>query len=120
MKERRKYVRINIPLEVSYGLQGKQGVYYKSVTKNISANGARFCIEEELPKGTVLDIAIKIPTKPQPIPIKARIVWTKKQSEQGKDVYDSGFEIVEIDESCKSEFFQYLCTLMYDQLKKIG
>lgn len=118
MQERRRYVRLNIPLEVSYTIQGKGGALRKSITKNISPSGARFTVEGELPKGTVLDIAIKIPTKAEPIPVKAKIVWTRKENEQGKGFYDTGFEFTLIPEESKQLFFQYLCNLMYDQLKK--
>ena len=118
MQERRKYVRLNIPLEVNYTLAGKASQQLKSVTKNVSPNGARFTIEGQLPKGATLDITIKIPTNPTPIPIKAKVVWSKKETEQEKDIYDVGFEFTQIPEESKSVFFQYLCNLMYDQLKK--
>lgn len=118
MQERRRYVRLNIPLQVGYIIQGKKGTRGNSITKNISPNGARFVIEKELPKGTIVDIDIKIPAKPEPIPIKAKVVWSKKEAVQGKDIYDAGFEFVQIPEESKQVFFQYLCNLMYDQLKK--
>lgn len=118
MQEKRRYVRLNIPLEVSYTIEGKEATPRKSITKNISPNGARFTVEEELSVGTVLNIDIKIPTKNEPIPIKAKIVWSKKESEQqGKEIYDAGFEFIQIPEQNKQEFFQYLCNLMYNQLK---
>ena len=120
MQERRRYVRLNVPLEVSYTIEGRSDPSRKSISKNISPSGIRFVMGEELPKGVILQLNIKIPSKTEPIPLKARVVWTKKEVREGKEVYDSGFEIVDIDEGCKSEFFQYLCTLMYDQLKKIG
>lgn len=119
MQERRRYVRLTIPLEVQYVLGGKKVKEYKSITKNISPNGARFTIEEHLPKGDIIDIEIKIPTKAEPIPIKAKIAWSKKETGQSKDIYDTGFEFVQIPEESKKEFFQYLCNLMYDQLKQI-
>ncbi len=117
MQERRRYVRLNMPLEVRYSIQGEKGSAYKSFTKNISPNGVRFAVEKELPAGTILDINIIIPTKSDPIPIKAKIIWSKKGVEQEKDVYDAGFEFVNIPEQSKKEFFQYLCNLMYNQLK---
>lgn len=119
MQERRRYVRLNIPLEVSYSIQGKEAAQYKAITKNISPNGARFFLEKDLPKGTVLNLNIKIPTRGEPIPIKARIVWSKKEMQQEKSFYDAGFEFSEIPEESKRIFFQYLCNLMYDQLKEI-
>ncbi len=119
MQERRRYVRLNIPLEVSYSIQGEKGTRYKSTTKNISPNGVRFVLEKELPAGTILDIGIIVPSKSEPIPIKAKIIWSKKEFEKGKDTYDAGFEFVHIPEESKKEFFQYLCNLMYNQLKTI-
>ena len=118
MKERRRYARLNIPLDVHYLVRG-QKQKLKSVTKNISPNGVRFALEKEVPAGEILDIEIKIPNKPEPIPIKARLVWSKKELKQGKDVFDAGFEFVQVPDESKNEFFQYLCNLMYEQLKKI-
>lgn len=119
MQERRKYARLTVPLEVSYTIEGKEGTQYKTVAKNISPNGAMLSIEEELPKSAILDLEIKIPEDPKSIPIKARVVWSKKGSEEGKEAYDAGLEFVQIPEESKNTFFQYLCNLMYDQLKRI-
>ena len=119
MQERRKYVRLNIALEVGYAIKGEDVTAYKSITKNISPNGARFTIEKKLPKGTILDLEIKIPSISDPIPIKAKIIWSQKDAVQQKDIYDAGFEFVHIPEQSKDIFFQYLCNLMYEQLKKM-
>ncbi|MBL7085088.1 MAG: PilZ domain-containing protein [Candidatus Omnitrophica bacterium] len=118
MQERRRYVRLNIALEVSYTIQGREGAQHKAVTKNISPNGARFVVGEELPKGTVIDLKIKILTRTESIPVKAKVIWTKKETEQGEAAYDAGLEFIQISEESKDVFFQYLCNLMYDQLKK--
>lgn len=118
MQERRRYVRLNIPLEVSYIPEGKEGRRLKSITKNISPNGARFVIEDKLPKGAILDLEIKIPTRTEPISIKAKVIWTKEEVEKGKNIYDAGLEFVQISKENKSLFFQYLCNLMYEQFKK--
>jgi c-di-GMP-binding flagellar brake protein YcgR len=120
MKERRRYVRLNISLEINYSIHGQTSIQRKSITKNISPGGARFEVEEQLPKGAILDIDIKIPTREEPITLKARNVWSKKESKLGKDVYDSGFEFIEIPEKDKQIFLQYLCNMMYDQFKAMG
>ena len=119
MQERRRYVRLNIPLEVSYTLQGKEDSQHKTITKNISPNGVGFILKEELPKGAVLNLSIKIPAKSEPIPIKAKVAWSKRETKEGEGNYEAGFEFIEIAEESKGIFFQYLCNLMYDQLKKI-
>lgn len=116
MQERRKYVRLNVCLDVSYTIEGREGSYYKSITRNISPNGARFAVIEQLPKGTVLCINIKIPTRTEPIPVKARIVWSKKEDIKQKDMYDTGLEFIQISDEGKRDFLQYLCNLMYEQL----
>ena len=118
MYEKRRYVRLNIPLEVSYIIRGREGKRYKSITKNISPKGAELVLEEELPKGTILDLAIKIPENEETVPIKAKVVWSKKDSEHKQGIYNAGFEFIEVGEKSKKIFFQYLCDLMYDQLKR--
>ncbi|MFC1631317.1 PilZ domain-containing protein [Candidatus Omnitrophota bacterium] len=119
MKERRKFVRLNIPLEVSYTIQGTDQDPQRSVTKNISPNGASFTVEEDSPKGTMFDINIRIPEQAEPIPIKAKIVWSQKEAEQEQASYNAGFEFIQIPENSKQMFFQYLCNFMYDQFKKL-
>jgi len=121
MQERRKYARLNIPLEVSCLLNGEGGLQCKTVTKDISPNGARLSIDKELTPGSTLDLEVKIPVKEEPIPIKAKVVWSKKDatSAADKDAYDAGLEFVQIPDDSKNAFFQYLCNLMYDQLKRI-
>lgn len=116
MVERRKYARLTIPLEVSYVLSGVEGPGNKTVTKDISPNGARVSVDEELAPGTMLNLEVKIPSKEEPIPIKAKVVWSKKDEAIG---YEAGLEFIKIPEDSKNVFFQYLCNLMYDQLKRI-
>lgn len=120
MQERRKYVRLNIPLEINYSIQGKGGQWRKTITKNISPNGARFSIEEALSKGAVLELKIKIPPEDKSIPVKAKIVWIEKDLGQEGNVYDTGLEFVQFSEEDKAAFFQYFYNLMYDQFKKFG
>ncbi len=119
MQERRKYARLTVPLEVNYSIEGKDNAQYKTVAKNISPNGAMLSMEGELPKGAILDLEIKIPDSPKPIPVKVRVVWSKEESREGKKTYHAGLEFIEIPEESKNTFFQYLCNLMYDQLKRI-
>ena len=82
MQERRRYVRLNIALEVIYSILGKEDNRYKSITKNISAGGVRFNTEKEAPKGAAFLLEIKIPNATEVIPIKAKIVWAKKEVER--------------------------------------
>ncbi|MBN2097372.1 MAG: PilZ domain-containing protein [Candidatus Omnitrophica bacterium] len=119
MQERRQYVRLNIPLEISYAVQGEKTPLHKTVTKNISPNGARFILERDLPKGTIVEMEVKIPTRPEAIRVKAKVIWTKKQSGPDEQNYDAGLEFIQISEENKNDFFQYFCNLMYDQFKKI-
>ena len=119
MQERRRYVRLNIALEITYSLPGAAEIQYKTFTKDISPNGARFTIEKEMPKGSVVDLKIKIPTADQIIPVKAKIVWFRKDSQADKNTYDCGLEFISIPQDSTTIFFQYLCSLMYEQLKEL-
>lgn len=102
MQERRKYV-LKHSFRSSYSIQERQGLCFKTITKNISPSGARFTTREALPKDTILDIAIKIPTETKLI--KAKIVWSSEKSEPGKKLHDSGCEFIQIPEKSKQVFF---------------
>ncbi|UCB56531.1 MAG: PilZ domain-containing protein [Candidatus Omnitrophota bacterium] len=116
MRERRKYVRMTTPLEVSYTVEGKEALPQKSTTKDISPDGVSFPVKEEIPKGSLLNINVKIPTRSDAVAIKAKVVWCG----EGKDSCVVGLEFIHISEEAKQDFLQYLCNLMYSQLKNLN
>jgi len=112
--ERRKYVRLLTPLGIAYTVPGS-GNIRQAITKNISADGLRFeTTDPGLEEAMVLEIKLDIPTAPNPIHAKGKIIWKKKVSLEDLAPSDCGVELIEIEEDNKNTFLKFLCDLIYD------
>lgn len=112
--ERRKYVRLLTPLGIAYTVPGS-GNMRQAMTKNISADGLRFeTTDAELKEMTTIEIKLDIPTAPNPIHAKGKIVWRKRVSLEDGSPFDCGVEFIEIEEDNKNTFLKFLCDLIYD------
>jgi Tfp pilus assembly protein PilZ len=112
IEEKRRYLRLNIPLEIEYIL-GDSDKVRKAVTKDISAFGIRFATTDRLETGSNLEVALKIPNVPNPVHASGKIAWSKKASAEGNSPFDVGIEFVKIEEDNKNTFLKYLCDLIY-------
>jgi len=111
--ERRRYVRLKVPLQVSYTFPGS-GMIHQAVTKNISADGIRFETRDaELKESAVIDIILDAPGTPNPIHAKGKVIWRRKVSLEDGAPMDCGIELIEIEEDNKNTFLKFLCDLIY-------
>ena len=112
--ERRKYVRLLTPLSIAYAVPGS-GNIRQAMTKNVSADGLRFeATDADLKETTMIEIKLDIPTAPNPIHAKGKIVWRKRLSLEDGSPSDYGVEFMEIEEDNKNTFLKFLCDLIYD------
>lgn len=74
---RRKYKRLDIHLDVKYSLVGgqKQPQVFAGKVVNISAAGIYVYSPCTLPLGSMLDLSIFLPGKPEPMEATGRVVW---------------------------------------------
>lgn len=112
VEEKRRFLRLTTPLELSYILSGDDRVY-KAVTKDLSALGLRFVSQKELQPETTVDITLYIPNLKNPIHVTGKVVWQRRQSLEDNAPYDIGVEFVQIEEDNKNTFLKYLCDLIY-------
>lgn len=111
--ERRRYVRLLVPLKISYTIPGS-GKIYQAVTKNLSADGLRFDITDpSIKEADLLELKIDVPSAPNPIHAKGTIIWRKRLSLEDGSPFDCGVEFTEIEEDNKNSFLKYLCDLIY-------
>ena len=78
MKERRRYVRIDLCTQVEYEILPMQSPL-KAETKNISAGGLCLLVDEEIQPGAVLHLKFYLPDKEKTcVESLGRVVWQKK------------------------------------------
>lgn len=116
--ERRKFIRINVPIDVTYARPG-ENTLHKSITKDISPEGVRFETElASLQKSDPLDLVLKIPDAPNPVHARGRIAWKKKLSLADDSPYDMGVGFEKIEEDNKNTFLKFLCDVIYNSTKE--
>lgn len=112
IEEKRRYLRLNVPLEIEYVL-GNNDRVYKAVTKDISAFGIRFATTDKLQEGDNLEVTLRIPNISNPVHASGKIAWSRKVLSEGNAPFDIGIEFVKIEEDNKNTFLKYLCDLIY-------
>jgi c-di-GMP-binding flagellar brake protein YcgR len=109
-KERRRYTRLEIRLEVEYQTHGRISVYNKSATRNISEVGMAIQMHRFTKEKEVIDFALKVPTDYIPITGRGSVVWvrTEEENEENGPVTAAGLKFLQFDEEGKEKFFNFL------------
>lgn len=111
--ERRRYVRLEAPITVSYVLPKADTILHTS-TKNISADGIRLQTpERSIKEADIVSLILHIPRAVNPVHAKGTVIWKKRISLEDGAPYDIGIEFTEIEEDNKNTFLRFLCDLMY-------
>ena len=112
VEEKRKYLRLNVPVEIGYLLPGSDRIY-TAVTKDISASGIRFETVENFQNGLGLELTLKLPNIQNPVHVYGKIAWQEKSNRKDGVFTDVGIEFVKVEEDNKNTFLKYLCDLIY-------
>jgi len=112
-RERRRYVRLKTPVELSY-FSGDGRKVSKTITTNMSADGLRFQTEDrDISEGDSLELKLSMAGAANPVHAKAKVVWTKRVSLEDGAPSDVGLEFTDIEEDNKNTFLKNLCDLIY-------
>ena len=77
-EEHRRSQRIARTFIIRYPwMEGETSRWGMSQIKDLSATGLRFVAERDFTVGEVLDIEVRVPTAPNPLQLKGKIVWSK-------------------------------------------
>lgn len=119
-RERRRYVRLNTPVEISYFPGGGRKVS-SAVTTNLSADGLRFQTKDKgIDKGDSLEIKLSMAGAANPVHAKAEVIWKKRLSLEDGSPFDVGMAFVSIEEDNKNTFLKNLCDLLYQISENAG
>ena len=92
MEERRRFVRLDTRLETTCTVL-PTGAAKTTVAKDISGGGICLFAESILAPGTHLQVAMKLPDRPQPINFSAEVVWCEPYEVIGKTERQRAVEI---------------------------
>ena len=92
MEERRKFVRLDTRLEVSYTALPADKAK-RSLTKDVSGGGICFFAEKPLPPGARLQVAMTLPGRETPVNFTAEVVWSEAYEVIGKGARQRAVEV---------------------------
>ena len=110
-KERRKSIRLDITIDVKYKIL-KIGEKGAAITKNISGEGMRLSVSEEIPTASILLLEMKIPIYPELITAKGIVVWSKRSESKIKK-FEIGVKFIKINPIAKTRIFKYIYEHIY-------
>ena len=98
MRERRKYVRIDLCVDVGYKLVSESKQPFVSNTKNISEGGMCFLANDKFKAGDVLNLTFRLPNDngakdKREINCQAEVAWQLK----GNNGYLTGIKFIDLD-----------------------
>ncbi|MDO8603009.1 MAG: PilZ domain-containing protein [Candidatus Omnitrophota bacterium] len=113
MREKRRFIRFDIALKVSYIIRKELKAEKTGTTKDISAQGMQLLTEEKMETGDKVDLKIFVPEAPNPVHIRGVVVWSGESGIAKRHCHSSGIDFEKIEEDNKNTFLKFLCNLMY-------
>ena len=113
MREKRRFIRFDIALKVSYIIQKEPKAEKIGTTKDVSAQGMQLLTGVKLDVGDKVDLKIFVPEALNPAHMKGLVVWSRGSDPVRSHSYASGIDFEKIEEDNKNTFLKFLCDLMY-------
>ena len=114
-KERRKFMRFHIPLNVEFREAAASSDYYSGTTINFSRHG--FCFESDEPlfqKFSNVEMRVQVPGKEIFVPITAHIVWTQNLNNR----FMAGVQIRDMNREAKSDILEFCYNTWLETVRK--
>ncbi len=92
MEERRRFVRLDTRLDVSYAVQ-PAGTVQRTSSKDIGGGGICLFADHVLEPGTCLKVSMKLPELEQPVAFTAEVVWSEPYEVIGRTVRERAVEL---------------------------
>ena len=110
MTERRKYIRFNTPVEIEYRTLTLNPIFGKTLAKDLSREGIRLGIKQELPAGTPLEISVNVPGDNLPVFATGKVAWA--------DGLEAGLKLTKISQNDRTRMLEYVYKEWLKKTKK--
>ena len=100
MPERRKYLRFNTLLDVEYKTLALNPIFGKALVKDLSREGIRFGIKQNVAVGTPVQIALSVPGDNLPVFATGKVAWA--------DGLDAGIKLTKISRTDRVRMLEYV------------
>ena len=110
MPERRKYMRFNTPLSLEYRTLTLNPIFGKTLAKDLSREGMRFDIKEDVPVGASLELCMNVPGDNLPVFATGKVAWANG--------FDAGVKITKISQQDRLRVLEYVYTEWLKNIRK--
>ncbi len=111
MSERRKYMRFNTPIDVEYRTLTLNPIFGKALAKDLSKDGLKFGLKQDIPIGTTLEICLSVPGDNLPVFATGKIAWA--------DGLDAGLKLTKISPAGRARVLEYVYKEWLKSTKKV-
>ena len=100
MNDRRKYMRFEAPLDVEYRTLTLNPIFGKALAKDLSKEGMRVGLRQNLPQGTPIEICVNVPGDNLPVFATGKIAWA--------DGLEAGVRLTKINKNDRVRVLEYV------------
>ncbi len=100
MNERRKYLRFNTPVDIQYKTLTLNPLFGKALAKDLSKEGLRIGMKDQVPVGTALEIQMNVPGDNLPVFATGKVAWA--------DGFDTGVRLTKINQADRMRVLEYV------------
>ena len=98
--ERRKYMRFQAPIGLEYRTLTLNPIFGKALAKDLSREGMRLGLRQEIPAGTPVEICMNVPGDNLPVFVNGKIAWA--------DGIEAGIRLTKISHVDRTRVLEYV------------
>jgi len=113
MIERRKFIRLQAPIGVTYKVlkKIKRAKSSQTLIKNIGGGGIRIMTKDDLKSGDLVELAIEIPHLKEPIRAVGEVVWFAHFRDRDREGREAGIRFRDIEPKNLHRVLEFVHTI---------
>ncbi len=109
--ERRRYMRFQAPVDLEYRTLTLNPIFGKALAKDLSREGVRLGLKQDIPAGTPIEICMNVPGDNLPVFASGKVAWA--------DGLEAGIKLTKISQSDRTRVLEYVYKEWLKSAKKL-
>ncbi len=117
MIDKRRYVRLDTELALTFERKGLGSLKGEATVKNVSARGLCFVSKISLGVGEKIYMTLTLPKESRPIALEGRVKWVQPLPPISS--FEIGVELTQTTSVDENQFLLFVCDLMCERLTQM-
>ena len=109
--ERRRFMRFQAPMDLEYRTLTLNPIFGKALARDLSREGVRLGIKQDIPAGTPIEICMNVPGDNLPVFASGKVAWA--------DGLEAGVKLTKISQSDRTRVLEYVYREWLKSAKKL-